>query len=65
MGILGNRTEQKIFVALTDKQRMFVTEYAVDLNATRAAREAGYRHPNVAARSCKTTRRSLQQFGRL
>lgn len=29
------------------RQRLFVSEYVVDLNATRAAREAGYAHPSV------------------
>lgn len=31
---------------LTDKQRRFVDEYLVDLNATKAARRAGYKDPN-------------------
>ena len=31
---------------LTDKQERFVTEYLVDLNATAAARRAGYKDPN-------------------
>lgn len=29
-------------MALTDKQRKFVAEYLVDMNATRAAKDAGY-----------------------
>lgn len=33
-------------VALTEKQKMFVQEYLVDLNATGAARRAGYKDPN-------------------
>ena len=32
---------------LTDKQKRFVDEYLVDLNATAAARRAGYRDPNI------------------
>jgi hypothetical protein len=47
MGVLGTSAEQKIFAGLTDKQRVFVLEYAAELNSTRAAREAGYRNPNV------------------
>jgi hypothetical protein len=48
MGVIGNRAEQKLFAKLTDKQRVFALEYAADLSPTRAAREAGYSHPNVA-----------------
>lgn len=33
-------------MALTEKQKMFVQEYLVDLNATGAARRAGYKDPN-------------------
>lgn len=32
---------------LTDKQKRFVTEYLLDLNATRAAERAGYKDPNI------------------
>lgn len=32
---------------LTDKQKRFVTEYLVDLNATQAAKRAGYKDPNI------------------
>ena len=32
---------------LTDRQNFFVLEYLQDLNATKAAERAGYRHPNV------------------
>ena len=32
---------------LTDKQKRFVSEYLVDLNATRAAERAGYKDPNI------------------
>lgn len=32
---------------LTDKQKRFVDEYLVDLNATAAARRAGYKDPNI------------------
>ena len=31
---------------LTEKQKRFVSEYLVDLNATRAAERAGYKDPN-------------------
>lgn len=31
---------------LTDKQRMFVAEYLIDFNATRAAKAVGYKNPN-------------------
>ena len=31
---------------LTPKQQRFITEYLVDLNATQAAKRAGYQHPN-------------------
>lgn len=33
-------------MALTPKQRRFVDEYLIDLNATQAAERAGYRNPN-------------------
>ena len=33
---------------LTDRQRVFVAEYAVHLNAVKAARAAGYAHPLAA-----------------
>ena len=36
-------------MALTDKQRKFVAEYLVDMNATRAAEAVGY-HPKMAAK---------------
>ena len=32
---------------LTEKQKRFVAEYMVDLNATAAARRAGYQDPNI------------------
>lgn len=32
---------------LSNKHKLFVTEYVVDLNATRAAGEAGYKQPKV------------------
>ena len=32
---------------LTEKQKRFVDEYLVDLNATAAAKRAGYRDPNI------------------
>ena len=32
---------------MTAKQTLFVHEYLKDLNATRAARDAGFAHPNV------------------
>jgi len=32
---------------LTDKQRKFVSEYCIDYNATRAAKEAGYKNPTI------------------
>ena len=32
---------------MTPKQNIFVHEYLRDLNATRAARDAGFAHPNV------------------
>ena len=32
---------------MTPKQTIFVHEYLRDLNATRAARDAGFTHPNV------------------
>ncbi len=33
-------------MSLTAKQKMFVQEYLVDLNATQAAKRAGYKDPN-------------------
>lgn len=32
---------------LTEKQKRFVSEYLVDLNATKAAGRAGYKDPNI------------------
>ena len=32
---------------MTPRQNLFVSEYLQDLNATRAARDAGFAHPNV------------------
>ena len=32
---------------MTPKQKIFLQEYLLDLNATRAARDAGFAHPNV------------------
>lgn len=34
-------------MALTPKQKQFVAEYLVDLNATAAAKRAGYKDPNI------------------
>lgn len=34
-------------MALTAKQKTFVQEYLVDLNATQAARRAGYKNPEI------------------
>lgn len=34
-------------MALTAKQKAFVQEYLVDLNATQAARRAGYKNPEI------------------
>lgn len=34
-------------MALTEKQKLFVKEYLVDLNATQAAARAGYKDPNI------------------
>lgn len=34
-------------VRLTEKQKRFVDEYLVDLNATAAAKRAGYKDPNI------------------
>lgn len=40
-------SEVKRVAGLTDKQRRFVDEYLVDLNATQAAKRAGYKDPNI------------------
>lgn len=37
------------FEKLTPKQQLYVTEFIGDQNQTRAAKEAGYPHPNTAA----------------
>lgn len=34
-------------MALTPKQKRFVAEYLIDLNATAAAKRAGYKDPNI------------------
>lgn len=41
---------QRTCKGLSDKQRVFVFEYTVDYNATRAAKVAKYSHPHVAGR---------------
>lgn len=43
---LRNRGVRK---SLSDRQRMFVVEYVKDFNGTRAAREVGYKNPQVSA----------------
>lgn len=40
-------SEVKRVAGLTDKQKRFVDEYLVDLNATQAAKRAGYKDPNI------------------
>ena len=42
-----NKREVVSVAKLTDKQKRFVDEYMVDLNATAAARRAGYKDPNI------------------
>lgn len=42
----------KAFDSLSDQQRIFVVEYVTDLNATRAAKEAGYKG-NTSVAGCK------------
>jgi phage terminase small subunit len=39
-------------VGLTEKQKRFVAEYLIDLNATAAARRAGYRGSHVDSVAC-------------
>ena len=34
-------------LCLTPKRERFIVEYLSDLNATKAAERAGYKHPNV------------------
>lgn len=41
------RLSQRGSNRLTDRQARFVAEYTKDYNATRAAKEAGYKHPQV------------------
>ena len=38
---------------LTDKQRRFVEEYLIDLNATAAARRAGYAEGSASVQGCR------------
>src|SRR5581483_3868674 len=33
---------------ITDKQRVWINEYIIDMNGARAARVAGFKHPDVA-----------------
>lgn len=47
MGFIS--TTNPVFKGLTDKESIFVTEYPLDLNPVRAAKEAGYANPSVAA----------------
>ena len=46
---MAKRKVQSTMDELTPKQRVFVTEYIADGNGTRAATEAGYAHPQIAA----------------
>ena len=39
--------------SLTDKQRRFVDEYLIDLNATAAARRAGYAEGSASVEGCR------------
>jgi len=41
---------------MNPRQRRFVEEYLVDLNATQAARRAGYRHRSAAQQGCTLLR---------
>lgn len=47
MGFIANM-QPSIFKGLTDKMCIFCQEYPLDLDHTRAAREAGYKNPEVA-----------------
>lgn len=40
-------------MALTEKQKRFVAEYLVDLNATKAAKRAGYSEKTAAEQACR------------
>ena len=40
-------------MALTEKQKLFVEEYLVDLNATKAAKRAGYSEKTAAEQACR------------
>lgn len=50
---------------LTDKQRMFVFEYVIDLNATRAARAAGYKSPQVRGSELLRNRKVARAIGKM
>lgn len=39
--------EVSVVAKLTEKQKLFVQEYLVDLNATQAANRAGYKNPEI------------------
>jgi phage terminase small subunit len=46
---------------LTDKQRRFVSEYLIDLNATRAALRAGYSAKNAESLGCQLLKKTQVQ----
>src|SRR5262245_60004003 len=48
---------------LTDKQRRFVAEYLLTLNATDAARKAGYKQPNVTSARLMANPQIAMQIG--
>lgn len=48
---------------LTDKQRRFVAEYLLTLNATDAARKAGYKQPNVTSAKLMANPLIAKQIG--
>lgn len=49
MSNVGNKEEYK----LTDKQRLFITEYLIDFNQTQAAIRAGYSEKTARSIACE------------
>lgn len=59
---MTSRNSEKLD-GLTDKQCRFVSEYLLTLNATDAARKAGYKQPNVASAKLMANSRIAKCIG--
>lgn len=57
--------DSKEQIALTDKMQMFVSEYVLDFNPVRAAKEAGYKNSSMAGARLLKDRRVQRVINRL